>query len=286
MGVLDFSDTNVHNAFFDTTTATNTFLTGGKDAGDAIWTTGGTTTVTLHNTGGGDNVLFDQFSDNSDFFFGTIDGQRVAINDGEDAVAVTENNGVFNKAAVHTTTISNFVVVGSNAGVNDDIVSFSPDSWGSGSTNGLGGFYQGLVEGDGTAVHNAGGEETFANMFLASGSNQQLNFDSNVVVYELNSFAGGLKALENALSTSGGAIKFAFTPNNGDTFDFLFAYNNGKGGVNISDLQFEGDFGDNSTQFLNIVDAHNLVTLTGITGGVGSLFSEYLAHHSNIFFND
>jgi hypothetical protein len=25
--------------------------------------------------------------------------------------------------------------------------------------------------------------------------------------------------------------------------------------------------------------------LTNITGGVGSLFNEYLAHHSNIFFN-
>jgi len=176
-------------------------------------------------------------------------------------------------------------VVGSNAGVNDDIVSFSPDSWGHGGTNQFGWEYLGLVQGNGDEVH-LNSEVTFANMFLASGSNQTLNFDTNVVVYELNSFAGGLTALENALGTSGGAIKFDFTPSGNETFDFLFAYNNGKGGVNISDLQFEGDFGDNSTQFLNIVDAHNLVTLTGITGGVGSLFSEYLAHHSNIFFND
>jgi hypothetical protein len=279
---LSFGDTNTNGVFLDTITATNTFLTGGHDAGDAIWTTGGTTTVTLHNPGGGDTVLFDQFNDNSDFFFDTFDGQRLAFNDGEDAVAVTDDGGFVNKAGAHTTTIANFVVVGSNPGANDDILSFSPDSWGDGGGNQFGFTYLGLLNGDGSRV----GEEQFATMFLASGSNQTLNADTNVVVYELNSFAGGLTALENALGTSGGAIKFDFTPSGNNTFDFLFAYNNGSGGVNVSDIQFEGDFGDNSTQFLSIVAAHNLVNLTNITGGVGSLFTEYLAHHSNIFFND
>jgi len=280
---LSFGDTNTNGVFLDTITATNTFLTGGHDAGDAIWTTGGTTTVTLHNPGGGDTVLFDQFNDNSDFFFTTaFDGQRLAFNDGEDAVAVTDDGGFVNKAGAHTTTIANFVVVGSNPGANDDILSFSPDSWGFLGTNQFGFLYLGLVNGDLSSVQ----EETFANMFLASGSNQTLNPDSNVVVYELNSFAGGLTALENALGTSGGAIKFVFAPTGNNSFDFLFAYNNGSGGVNISDIQFEGNGSQFSTQFLVITAAHNLVTLTGITGGVGSLFSEYLAHHSNIFFND
>jgi hypothetical protein len=282
LGPLDFGNTNGRGAFDDGFTATNTFLTGGHDGGDVILTTGGTTTVNLNNPQGADAVLFDMFNDNSDLFFTPIDGESVPIV--EDSVAVTEFNGDFNTEGVHTTTINKFVVVGSNPGVNDDVVSFSPDSWGSFGGNNFGGTYIGLVQGDGTQVEFVS-EETFATMFLASGSNQTLNADTNVVVYELNSFAGGLKALENALSTSGGAIKFDFTAGSGDTFDFLFAYNNGNGGVNISDIQFEGNGADNSTQFLSFTGAHNLVTLTNITGGVGSLFNEYLAHHSNIFFN-
>jgi hypothetical protein len=203
----------------------------------------------------------------------------------EDSVAVTEFNGDFNTEGVHTTTINKFVVVGSNPGVNDDVVSFSLDSWGSFNGNNFGGTYEGLVQGDGTNLENNGLEETFAKMFLVSASGQTVNADTNVVVYEQNSFAGGLTALENALKTSGGAFNFAFTAGTGDTFDFLIAYNNGAGGVNISDLQFEQENGDTSTQFLDIVGAHNLVTLTNITGGVGSLYNEYLTHHSNIFFN-
>jgi len=176
------------------------------------------------------------------------------------------------------------VVVGSNAGVNDDIVQFSPDSWGFGGNN-FGGTYEGLVEGDGTRVDNTG--DHFANMFLAAQPGATLAADTDVVVYELNSFAGGLSALVSALGKSGGAINFDFAPGNHDTFDMLFAYNNGSGGVNISSIQFEGDAaGDTSTANLTITNSHNLVTLTTITGGVGSLYNEFLAHHSNIFFSN
>jgi len=283
LGPLDFGNTNGNDGFDDGFTATNTFLTGGHDGGDVILTTGGTTTVNLNNPQGADAVLFDMFNDNSDLFFNTIDGESVPIV--EDSVAVTEFNGDFNTEGVHTTTINKFVVVGSNPGVNDDVVSFSLDSWGSFNGNNFGGTYEGLVQGDGTNLENNGLEETFAKMFLVSASGQTVNFDTNVVVYEQNSFAGGLTALVHALQTSGGAFNFAFTAGTGDTFDFLIAYNNGAGGVNISDLQFEQENGDTSTQFLDIVGAHNLVTLTNITGGVGSLYNEYLTHHSNIFFN-
>jgi hypothetical protein len=283
LGKLDFGNTNGNDGFDDGATATNTFLTGGHDAGDALFTTGGTTTVTLHNTQGGDNVLFDQFTENNDLsIFTNFDGTGQLIFVNEDAVSITEQNGDFNEEGIHATTINNFVVSGANA----DIVSFSPDSWGDGSiANKFGDTYLGLVDGALNNIEGSGNEETFAVMFDVKQAGITINSDTNVVVYEVDSFAGGLKALENALGTSGGDFKFFNGASGHNTFDFLFVYNNGNGGVNISDIQFEGDFGANDTQFLNIVGAHNLVTLTNITGGAGSLFSEYLAHHSNIFFN-
>jgi hypothetical protein len=234
--------------------------------------------------GGGDTVLFDQFNDNSDFFFDTFGGQRLAFNAGEDAVAITDDFGAVNKAAVHTTTISNFVVVGSNPGVNDDIVSFSPDSWSTfGGGNGLGGFYFGLVNGDLSNVQ----EVTFANMALLSGSNNTLLANTNVAVYDLGGFSGTLAQLEHAITqTSGGAFNFAVAPGDENSFDFLIAYNNGSG-VSIADIQFEAEGNGTSTFGFDIQAGHNLVTLTGVAlTGTGSLFSEYLAHHSNIFFND
>jgi len=283
LGTLDFNDTNNNGAFFDTTTATNTFLTGGHDGGDIILTTGGTTTVTLHNPQGADFVGLNMFNDNSDLNFGfeTIGG--VSVPTLEDQVAVTDDFGAFNKAGAHATTISNFVVVGSNPGVNDDILSISPNSWGFGGGNGLGGTYFGLLNVDGNGVPT----EAFANMGLASGGTNTLPATTDVIVYELNNFSGGLAALEHALTaTTGGAITLNFAPGDENSFDMLFAFNNGAGGVNIADIQFEAEGGGTSTFGFDIQSgSHNLAVLTNITGGVGSLFTEYLTHHSNILFN-
>jgi hypothetical protein len=281
LGPLDFNNENGNGSFDDGFTANLTTITGGHDAGDWILTTGGTTTVNLHNPNGGDQISWNGFTDNSDNFGTTFDGQFVNISD--DSVAFTENDGTENTQGAHTTTINSFVVVGSNPGVNDDVVNFDANSWGFGG-NTHGGTYFGLLEGDGGTVNST---QHFANMFLAAQPGATLAANSDVVVYELNSFAGGLSALVSALGKSGGAINFDFAPGNHDTFDMLFAYNNGSGGVNISSIQFEGDAaGDTSTANLTITNSHNLVTLTTITGGVGSLYNEFLAHHSNIFFSN
>jgi hypothetical protein len=273
LGPLDDFSTNTHGGFEDALTATVTTMVGGHDAGDLFETTGGTTNITLNNPSGGDVIGINQIALTE---INTSQGVRY----GDESLAITEDNGDFNTEGTHLTTITHFVVVGSNPGVNDDIVTFSVDSWGGGSSNGFGGTYDGLVQGDGTSVS----ELTFANMFLVGSSGTTLAANTDVVVYEQNGFAGGLTALVNAIQTSGGAFKVGFTAGTGDTFDMLIAYNNGAGGVNISDIQFEQENGDTSTQFLDIVASHNLVTLNNITGGVGSLYSEYLAHHSNIFF--
>jgi hypothetical protein len=114
---------------------------------------------------------------------------------------------------------------------------------------------------------------------------------TDVVAYTEGGFHGTLTDLKNALQTSGGQVFFGFDPGTGNLFDFLFVYNNaapnanGANDVSIADIQFEGASStfNSGTASMDITAAHNLITLTNITGGAGSLFAEYLAHHSNIF---
>ena len=193
-GILE----NDNGSFEVTTFSPLTTIVGGHDAGDVIFTSGGATTVTLHNAGGGDTVEIAQFTLNSEVDTETVSGVPVPVGGTGDAIAFTDDFGDFNPG-MKVATINNFVVSG-------DLVTINADSRGFGGGNGFGGTYEGLVNGDLTQVA-ATDDDTFANLFLANSSGATLNADTNLVVFAENSFTGSLAQLVHALGTSGGAIK-------------------------------------------------------------------------------
>jgi len=270
LGPLDFG-VNANSDSFAGATAALTTMVGGTDAGDVLYTTGGVTLITLHNAGGGDQILYNQFTVDSIHAY-----ESLPTEDGHFgfALAITDDGGNFDFNS-HLTTVNNFVVAGSNPGVNDDILSFNQDSWGYGGSNGPG-TYLGLVEGD--MGHPASPSNNWANEVIVNGSNVFLSNTDNFVLYNQNGATFNQTTLANSLETNAGAIHFAASTAANNTFDMLIAYNTANG-VDVADVQFTSD-GSTSSAGMGVV-VHNLVNLVGVTDQ--ALFNEAIAHHANVF---